>query len=471
MSGSTRRRFVGLAGACLAAPLLPWRGVKAQTLDTKPPLRFLTIIDSYGLPVAGRDRIWINSEVGDYELADDDLGTVLEPLRPFRENMLVVSGVNMDSLTATGDAAVHGPAACQALTGSRAITSNRGSPGPNATQVHASLDFRVGQYLHEEYGLPSARVYSHLLLTDYAERTKATFSFDSDGRQIRSRATVPNIIAALFPDTGDSSLVAQLSARARLEILGLVGERLRVIRPQLAQVNSASMLDAYQSSVADLANELELRAESTCEAPSAEAAPTDGKDAATTPLIFDTIYHAFACDMVSSVTYAIGGEQINQLRYGHVYQDSMADADLRALLGLNFHAPSHRDDEVARKTHEVVRTYQSQLVAQLLARLADTPDVNATGSILDNTVVFVTSAMSNNTHAFENYPHMLIAGKNTGLVGGMHYDCRGRSNNDLLTTIAQGLSLPDEEFGGFRQEDRVASLNTGPIEKLLRETS
>ena len=88
--------------------------------------------------------------------------------------------------------------------------------------------------------------------------------------------------------------------------------------------------------------------------------------------------------------------------------------------------------------------------------------------MLDNTVVFVTSAMSSNTHSDDDYCQLLIAGKNTNLKGGYHYDLSGHSHNELLTTIAQGMGMPDDRFGGHNRNGvYVNNLSNGPISRML----
>ncbi|MEL6183195.1 MAG: DUF1552 domain-containing protein [Myxococcota bacterium] len=433
-------------------------------------MRLLTLIDSYGIPTRGRSQIWVDASTGDYALEDRHLGTILQPLRAYRENMLVISNLSLDSMRATGDAAAHGALTCQTLTGSRASNaSSRARPGPNATQAHASLDVRVGEYLNRDYGLSSPRVYSHLLLSDYAENQKATFSFGADGRQIRARSTVPNIVGALFAGVEGSDVFEQIDAQSQLAVLGLVGDRVRAVRGELSQANASAVMDAYRASVEDLSAELEIRGNQVCEPPNFASIPSNGKDPETTPLIFESIYHAFACDLASSITYAIGGEQINQLNHGYLYDSAFGDSELQRLLRQNFHSPSHRTDEVSDKSHELVRIHQATLLAGLLDRMSSTTDVDGVSSLLDNTVIYVTSAMAKNVHSVDDYAYLLIAGRNTGLQGGRHYDVSQSTNNDLLTTIAQGLSLPDVQFGGHRMGNGpVAALNNGPIEKMLR---
>jgi len=237
----------------------------------------------------------------------------------------------------------------------------------------------------------------------------------------------------------------------------------------LTNINSSQVIDAYESSVQDLATELELRTNLTCVAPDASGDPGARLDAGSVPIIFDAIYQAFACDLASAVTYSIGGETINQQRHTFLYDDSENDAGLLADLRANLHAASHKETDQAYRAQELVRTWHMSQVADLVDRLATTPDVDGS-MLLDNTVIYLASAMSQNTHRKDDFCLAAIAGANTNLKGGMHYDCSGSTNNDLLTTLAQSVNVPVTDHGGYDQGGtRIAGLNNGPIGKMLKE--
>ncbi|MBX2798921.1 MAG: DUF1552 domain-containing protein [Myxococcales bacterium] len=463
----SRREALSMAAGALALPFAPLRRAAAAP-SGKPPLRLLTIIDSFGLTSSQRASTWISSEVGDYALQDSDLGTVLQPLATYRDQMLVMTGMDMVSRTETGNASNHGALTCHLLTGSRvANAASAARPGAGATQVHPSVDVRVGTFLSNEYGLQFPRVYPHLFFTDYAERTKATYCYDLQGRQIRSVASASSIASTLF-EAGDSAAAAQLDVRSRLAMMELIGERVRSVRGDLVNASAPTVMDAYESSVEEVARELELRADLICD-PTLELVGETGGRSRNTADILECIYHAFACDLASSITYALGGEQINQMSHGSLYDDTLYDSDVQTYLNRNFHSQSHQTDEAAEKAQELVRIDECRLLAGLLDRLATTPDVDGQSTLLDNTLVYVTSTMGSNVHGTTNIPHLLIAGQNTRLRGGHHYDCSGATNNDLLTTIAQGLTLPDTDFGGYNSDGaRLAQLNNGPISRLLR---
>ena len=467
-----RRKFIKLASGLMVTPFASLVGGAASAQAGTSPLRLLTVIESYGLPDGrGRGDIWINSTAGDYALNPDQLGTTLAPFRAYTDNMLVCTGNNMVSLSETGNSRIHDFMATHTLTGSSRTSGNSAS----AKGDHASLDFHIGQYLNSQVGLNLGRPFSHLFFTNYSSPNDTTFCYDASGNQIRSLAGPLNQATAVFGNSGSGNAAGiQLQNDMQLSIFELVQSQVQSLRGQLNNASDSTVIDAYQSSVNDLAAQIEARNEDVsgqCEIPGniPDNLGVRGQSTESTPLIFRNIQQAFACDLTSSLTYAIGGETINQLNHRDLY-DEEAHADFDGVLGLlrsNQHQMSHNTTDIADKAHEIVRIHQAEEVAALLDTLSTTPDVDG-NTLLDNTVVFFTSAMATNTHSDDNYCQLIIAGKNTNLRGGFHYDLTDFSNNQLLTTIAQGMGLSDDRFGGInRNGNFLNSIPNGPISKML----
>ena len=439
-------------------------GGAAIAQSTKPPLRMLTIIDSYGLPIATRKEIWVNSTAGDYPLKGDELGTILSPLQAYKDNMLIASGINLDSLG--GEGRIHDNMTRHTLTGSRKISGG----GASAKILHASLDVHAGEYLNNSSGSAAARAFPHLFFTNVASPNKTTFCYDDQGNQIRSIAGAKNQAETIF--TNNTNLdELKFQNQTQQSVFELVQEQVLALRGELTNANANTVMDAYQSSVDELAAQLQLTSANVCGVPGnidSIPATSGGQSTDSSPFIFRNIQQVLACDLTSSLTYHFGGETINQLKHVDLYNEAEhSDTELKSRLSNNMHALSHQVSDVADKAHEVIRIHQAELIANLLNEMSAMPDTDG-NTVLDNTVVFWTSAMSSNTHKGVDYPYLLIAGKNTNLRGGFHYDCTGSTNNDLLTTIAQGLGLPDDRFGGHSASGvYIDTLNNGPISRML----
>ncbi len=459
-----RRQFIKLASGLLAAPFASLTGGVAAAQANISPLRLLTLVESYGIPTSTRRDIWVSSTTGDYPLSGNELGTILTPLAAYKDNLLVCTGNNMDSLSTTGNSRTHHHMAMHTLAASAAIQG----ANANAKIKHESIDYRIAQYLNNERGL--GRVFPHLFFTNVSQPNDTTFCYNESGDQIRSMANPINQANAIF--STDASIVnAQFQNDTQQSIFSLVHDQVVALRGQLNSASSSEVIDAYQYSVNDLADQIQRGSEKVCGYPSNFSGyPTTSlaQSTVSTPAIFQNIKQAFACDLTSSLTYAIGGEKINQLKHGSLYSASEHnDATVNSLLSKNQHAMSHQVSEAADKSHEVVKVHHMEELASLLDELSVTPDSDG-NSLLDNTVVFATSAMANNTHSKNDYCQLIVAGKNTNFRGGYHYDLSGHTNNDLLTTLAQGMGLPDDSFGGHNKSGNyIASLNNGPITKML----
>ena len=464
MQSRQRRNFIKLASGLLVTPFASLTGASAFAQSGASPLRMLTIIDSYGLPKQTRDQIWVRSPVGDYPLNTNDLGTTLAPLQAYKDNMLVVSGINMDSLG--GESRIHQHMTRQTLTGSQRLDSSAGNGEPAAKVPHASIDVRVGDHLNNTLGL--GRAFPHLFFTNVSQAGKQTFCHDLEGNQIRSIAGSRSQAEAIFSSSTNLQDI-QFENLTQQTVFDLVQERILALRGQLTNANASMVMDAYESSVDELAAQLQLSSNSVCGAPAPlDAYPTDEKQSTTgTPYIFKNIQQAFACDLTSSLTYHIGGEQINQLKHSDLFNPDIHPEGVGDRLANNMHAVSHGVNDLADETHELIRIHQAELLAETLDAMSIMPDTDGS-TVLDNSVIFWTCAMASNTHSRTEYPYLLIAGKNTNLRGGFHYDCSGSTNNDLLTTVAQGLNLPDDRFGGYHSSgsDRQ-ELNNGPITRML----
>lgn len=473
-----RRDFIRLASGALAASVgnLATSHARAQSFG-QAPLRFLTLIDTYGMPAATRNDIWVRSRNGDYDLQDSDLGTVLDPLRDYRENMLLISDVNQPSGAQGGGE--HN--IIKNLSGSQALNNfiDAGARIP-----HPTLDVEIGDFIgSSDYGLASPRLYSHLSFSDYAESDETTFSFDQNGNEIRTLAGARTAANALFGDitsgnVGNNNGTAdQAGTGAHLDVLQLVAEQVTNLKGQFSKASYANVLDAYNASVSDLATELQLRLGTSCSllkgvnSFSNSGSRNGDPSRAERYQMFEVFAQLFACDMVTSIAYNFGSECFNQLKHSFLYdQNQYNDNELRSYLVNNYHQVSHLSSDSANKAHELVRWHQADMLGDFLNTLRVTPDVDG-NTVLDNTIVYCSSSFGFNTHRSSDFSLMVIAGKNTNLVGGRHYDCSGNTINDVLSTIGQGAYMSLDSFGGYRLNgSRENNWNNGPITKMLKTT-
>lgn len=468
-----RREFMKMASGLIAAPLGSLSTFAHGETSNPSPLRFLTIIDHFGISLDGRDETWISSTSGDYALTDDNLGTILQPLKAYRDNMLIVSGINLDSSLRTTEITNHGMFVHHTL-GASTPLDEFDYKTPTARILHESVDVTIGNYLNNS-NMQNNRAYPHLFFTDYAQTREPTYCYDTSGILIRSHSGARDAVSRLFGSIESDNIdpVMEAQVLAQKSVLDKVSSRVQTLRNEFSNTNYREKLNAYSDSVDSLATQLDLIQSQSCNVPDnfsqLSGASRDLPEAARGDIL-KVIGQLFTCDMASSVTYAFGGELMNRLKHG--FLDSGGDSDVEFFLTEHLHKASHRKDEIGAKVHESVRIHQSEIIAELVDQLSNTMDVDG-NTVMDNTVIYLPSCMARNTHERTEYATAILAGKNTNLQGGFHYDCSSddHTNNDLLVTLAQGVNVPITEHGGYRPNgNRVAELNNGPISKLLKTT-
>ena len=459
----SRRELIKLASSLLIFPLGGYSGLaKAQYLGTKKPLRLLVLPESYGLDLEKRGTTFVSSSTGDYKLEAQHLGTTLQPLSAYVDQMSIISNLTHTRLTGVGGNNGHDSVNGHLLGGSRYI--DNGSH-PTATLPHESVDVAIANYLGQSGMLANNRLYSHLFFSNSASRGRQTVCYDTSGTQIRSIAGVPSIVSSVIGNLGSGDRLSLETARlkAQQNVLDLVANNVSTLKQRLANDNFNIKLDAFNTGVIELADQIEERMNLTCDVPSATGSLT----ANTTENIFKLIAQTFACDTVTSLTYMIGDELINNMAHRHLQSDQ-EDTAVNDGLNAGLHNISHSSVDAADRVHELVRKDQSTEIAKLLNTLSTTPEIGGGDMIMDNTLIFMPSALASNTHQFVNLPMVVIAGKNTNIVGGQHYDCNGKTTNDLLTTVAQGLYVPFDKYGGYGESGYVNASNNGPFDKMLK---
>jgi len=459
-----RRDLIKLASGLLAFPIGGYSGLsRAQQLGGAKPLRLLTLPETYGLDLDRRSELFIRSSAGDYTLEARDLGTTLEPLSAYIDNMAVMTNLVHTRLTGVGGGSDHNSVNGHVLGGSRTIQN--GGDGAAHRLANESVDVAIANYLSQPGALPSARLYSHLFFTNGPSRARQTLCYDTDGIQIRSIAGVPAINSTIIGSLGSGGGLTLESARMRTQqdILGLVSQNVNTLKQRLMNENFDTKLDAFNTGVHDLADQIEERFNVNCDVPDSVNSISEN----TTENIFKLIAQTFACDTVTSLTYNIGDELANSMSHNHL-QSSNEDSEVNELLGRNYHTSSHSSVDAGVRSQEIVRRDQASQVAKLLDVLSTTPEVNSNDMLIDNTLIFMPSVLAHNVHGVRNPPTLMIAGKNTNIIGGKHYDCENQTTNDVLTTVAQGLYVPFDRFGGYGSNGYVNNSNNGPIDRMLK---
>ena len=451
-----RRDVLKLATAGIALPWLAARNLVQADTGTESK-RVLIFVDLYGRHGERTDSPvttvpWITDEGSDYDLTEEHLGWILNPLARHLDDLSVISGVPMRSRNWLGGGVSHAQVNSYTLTGSR-VTGNVRSA--DTVCAHPSIHNYIGNELNARASTKT--VYNSLSLG------RNPYTYDDNGLRATSIATPEAIYSTLFGVTDTQSLKAQQIVAEQ------VRNQIGLIAPELVQANAATVLDAYHASIDTIAKELELRGGLQCGDLTPENVSNDDAGEIGVPQMFDAVYDLFSCGLTSSI--ALG---YDAGRHPWIDATDRIGEDANALLSSRtHHSLSHASTDNAGAAQGVVMQYQIAEIARLADRLKITPELDGSGAMMmDNTVIFYHQAMAAPTHRTNvPYYHFMLSGSNTNVARGRHLECSENSDNELWTTLAQAVGVPATRFGGYQGAVyKGESLNGGPISKLLNET-
>jgi hypothetical protein len=421
-----RRTVLRGIGTTLALPLLDAMvpAFAAAKATVAPVHRFQTFYMPNGMAMP----YWEVKEEG----TRFELSPILEPLAPFRDQLLILSG-----LTATWVVA-HAGASGSFLTG---IT--RG--GRNETEILA--DVSVDQLLARELG-KHTQLGSLELSLDATQNAGActanlscvythTISWRGAKQPLPMEYNPRAVFERLFGDSGSTARPAREARMAqRKSILDAVAERLAEVRRQIGSQDRLKV-DEYTESVRDVERRIELaESQSDIELPvldQPQGAPPTFEDHLA--LMLDLQILAFRTDLTRVITFMLSKEQ-SARPYPQI---GVPEAH---------HPLSHHnnDPEKVAKMSKINR-YHTELFAKYLEKLRDTPDGD--GSLLDHMTILFGGGISNSTsHSGENLPVLLVGGGAGRLKGGRHIRYTDRPwMANLLVTLMDKFDLPVEKIG------------------------
>lgn len=113
------------------------------------------------------------------------------------------------------------------------------------------------------------------------------------------------------------------------------------------------------------------------------------------------------------------------------------------------HELSHEPDTNEKAVEKLIKinTWYCEQVAYLAKRLAETPEPNGQGSMLDNTTIVWTNELGQgNSHTLDNIPFVLVGG-GLGFKMGRSLRFNQQPHNRLLLSLAHGFGHQIDKFG------------------------
>ncbi len=362
-----------------------------------------------------------------------ELTPILQPLAPYRDQVLVLSGIKSSWNY------IHAGASGSFLTG-----TTRG--GRNEVEIIAdvSMDQLLARHFANE-----TQVGSLELSMDAPANAGActgnlscvythTLSWRSPTQPLPTEWNPRAVFEKLFGDSGSTERGArEARMRQHKSMLDSVNEKLASLKKELGPQDQVKV-DEYTEAIRDVERRIQRAEEqSGVELPTMEqplGAPPVFEDHLA--LMYDLQLLAFRSDLTRVITFMIGKEQ-SARPYPQI---GVPEAH---------HPLSHHNDlpELVA-TMSKINTYHVQLFSQYLAKLRATADGD--GSLLDHMTILYGAGISNsNRHSGDNLPLLVVGGGAGRLKGGRHIQYSGKpSNANLLVTLMDKLDVPVERLGG-----------------------
>ena len=423
-----RRAVLRGLGASLSLPLLdamlPAFATRVRAATTRAH-RFLAFYVPNGMAM----EYWTPKGEG----KDFELSPILEPLAPFRNQMLVLSGLNASWNY------IHAGASGSFLTG-----TTRG--GRNEVEILAdvSMDQLLARHFASETQVASlelamdppanAGACTGILSCAYTH----TISWRSATQPLPMEYNPRAVFERLFGDSGSTGKAAREARLAQQKsLLDSVNEKLATLRKELGAQDQAKV-EQYTEAVRDIERRIQkAEQQRDVELPTLDqpqGVPPVFEDHLA--LMLDLQVLAFQSDLTRVITFMIGKEQ-SARPYPQI---GVPEAH---------HPLSHHNDVPEIIAHlSKINRYHTELFSKHLARLRATPDGD--GSLLDHMTIMYGSGISNSTrHSGTNLPLMLVGGGAGRLAGGRHLKYTDKpSIANLLVTLMDKLDVPVEKIGG-----------------------
>jgi hypothetical protein len=418
-----RRTFLRGAGAAVALPLLDSM-VPAFAAAGKPVLRVSIIYNSNGMNM---DRWTPAGEGSTFEFSP-----TLEPLAPFRDRVLVLSGLNNnagDPLPSEGENAPHERSGGVFLT---CVHPKKEG------QVAVSADQIIARELGKHTQLPSLELGLHSndavggCEKGWSCAYTNTISWSSPTTPLPIEYQPRAVFERLFGDNSSTDPEVRLSRiRKDRNLLDSVTESASRLMGTLGTSDRAR-LGQYLDAMRDIERRIQLAEEqSSREMPVVErpvGLPSTYEEHA--KLMFDLQVLAYQTDMTRMCTFMLARGQSN-LTFPQI---GVPEAH---------HSLSHhQDDPVKLEKIGKIDLYHSTLFAYFLEKLRSTPDGDR--PLLDNLMIVYGSDMSDgNKHWLQNLPIVLAGGGGGQIKGGRHvHFAKDTPMMNLFLTMLDKLDSP-----------------------------
>src|SRR5260221_439999 len=428
-----RRTFLRGIGASLALPLLDSMvPALAATSGAKPALRLAFVYHPVGM-IMNR---WTPAAEG----SAFEFTPTMQALEPFRERLVVMSGLAQVNGRALGDGAGdHAREGATWLTGAHPKKTEGAGirAGVSADQVAAKELGKITQLSSLEIGLESASL-SGGCDSGYSCAYTNTLSWRSPTTPLPVEVNPRMVFERLFGDGDSTDPKARLaSLQEQRSILDYVAGSIDRLETKLGK-NDRNKLSEYLEAIRDIERRIQKAEQQSAELklPVMErpaAVPEEFDDYA--KLMMDLQVMAFQTDMTRVISFMLGRAGSNRSYRSIGVSDG-------------HHSITHHQndpvkiDNIAKIDAHLVKTF-----AYLLDKLKSTPDGD--GNLLDHSMIVYGSSLSDaNAHTHHDLPIVLAGGGGGQIKGGRHLRYpKDTPMNNLLVSMLDKAGVPIENLG------------------------
>lgn len=396
-----RRTFLRGLGVAIALPTLDaMTPALARAAESGPaPVRLLFTYVPNGVTMAD----WTPTGAG----RAFDLPRIMQPLAPYREKMLVLSGLAHGNGKALGDGpGDHARAAASYLTGVHP-KKTAGADIKSGTSVDQLAAQHLGaqtRFASLELGCDDSRTVGNCD-SGYSCAYTNTLSWRSETSPMPPETNPRLVFERLFGGV-DAGLDPALRAKRlvnRRSILDVVSARSRALSGSLGAADRRKV-DEYLTSIREIERQIDAAEQDWTDIPPGVEKPTGVPVAYAdyVKLMFDLQVLALQTDMTRVVTMMMGRE------------GSMRTYPEIGVPDPHHPLTHHRNNGEWVERVSQINTFHAELFGYFLGKLAATPEGDST--LLDQSMVVYGSGLSDgNRHTHEDLP-VLIAGSGGGAL-------------------------------------------------------
>ncbi|KYF88621.1 hypothetical protein BE17_14530 [Sorangium cellulosum] len=438
-----RRTFLrGAGGLAVALPFLDAMSGSASAVEF--PKRFVVFFTGLGTV----KKAWQPTGT---ETAFE-LGEILAPLSPYRDKLLVIEGVDMESAY-NGPGDPHQQGIGQALTGTEL---QEGTLFPYACDPAALVGWgggiSVDQLLAARLGQRTKLASLELGVQVQYANVSSRISYLGPGQPVPPEDDPRAVFDRLFNDlSADPADLARRRALRR-RVLGSVMEDYGSLSRQLGG-EDRQKLEHHLEAVSEIEKRLDAPGllGGACAVPElGERLDVYANDnfPAIGRLQMDLLAMALACDLTR-----IASIQWSATQAGKVFT-WLGQSDTH-------HALSHSSPGLQAKQQQLVDIgrWQAEQLAYLLGKLDAVPE--GAGTLLDNTIVlWCTDISAGQSHSRRDMPYVIAGRAGGALRTGRFLSYAGDPHNNLLVALCNAMGVDVSTFGN-------PAYCTGPLPGLL----